>query len=83
MPKQQRNNFLFKNICKLDIPLHEDMPESVSKEVRQLLNKLFNKLPEHRPTTEHLINHPWLEFSFKEENELRRSKFFRHSNFDE
>ena len=52
MTKQQRNNILFKNICKLDIPLHEDMPETISKEVRQLLNKLFNKLPEHRPTTE-------------------------------
>ena len=52
MTKAQRNNVLFKNICKLDIPLHEDMPSNVSKEARQLLNKLFIKQPEHRPSTE-------------------------------
>lgn len=43
---------LFKKICKEDLPLHQDMPDNISKEARQLLNKIFVKLPQYRPTTE-------------------------------
>lgn len=52
LSKEKKNHILFKKICKEDLPLHQDMPESISKEARQLLNKMFVKLPQYRPSTE-------------------------------
>ena len=34
LTKDKRNSILFKKICKEDLPLHQDMPDSISKEAR-------------------------------------------------
>jgi serine/threonine protein kinase len=41
--KKDANRVLFKSICKEDLPLLQDMPKSISKGARRLLNRILIK----------------------------------------
>lgn len=73
LSKKERNNLLFKMICKEDLPVLQDMPPDVSKGPRKLLNKMLIKQPEFRPSTQSILNDPWLTMTSEDKQWLQEA----------